>query len=173
MAGWHHWLNGHESEWTPGVGDGQGGLACCGSWGHRESDTTERLNWTELSSISGDIIIIMTIFSSITWDNVEKLALEDQAKEGVFHQELAESRGETRGETNENNTRNSQVIGKSDLWKAEGLCLLESSKCTGNSLIQREGSGRKTACIVAVPASFRGTFTPTQEIKWKRNWPRG
>lgn len=46
---------------------------------------------------------------------MEKLALEDQAKEGVFHQELAESRGETRGETNENNTRNSQVIGKSDL----------------------------------------------------------
>ena len=48
MAGWHHWLNGHESEWTPGVGDGQGGLACCDSWGRKESDTTEQLNWTEL-----------------------------------------------------------------------------------------------------------------------------
>ena len=48
MAGWHHWLNGRESEWTPGVGDGQGGLACCDSWGRKESDTTERLNWTEL-----------------------------------------------------------------------------------------------------------------------------
>ena len=48
MAGWHHWLDGHESEWTLGVGDGQGGLACCNSWGHKESDTTERLNWTEL-----------------------------------------------------------------------------------------------------------------------------
>ena len=48
MAGWHHWLNGHESEWTPGVGDGQGGLVCCDSWGHKESDTTEWLNWTEL-----------------------------------------------------------------------------------------------------------------------------
>ena len=47
MVGWHHWLNGHEFEWTPGVCDGQGGLACCNSWGHRESDTTERLNWTE------------------------------------------------------------------------------------------------------------------------------
>ena len=45
MAGWHHWLDGHESEWTPGVGDGQGGLACCDSWGHKESDTTEWLNW--------------------------------------------------------------------------------------------------------------------------------
>ena len=49
MAGWHHQLDGHESEWTPGVGDGQGGLVCCDSWGRRESDTTERLNWTELS----------------------------------------------------------------------------------------------------------------------------
>ena len=47
MAGCHHWLNGRESEWTLGVGDGQGGLACCDSWGHKESDTTERLNWTE------------------------------------------------------------------------------------------------------------------------------
>ena len=44
MAGWHHWLSGHESEWTLGVGDGQGGLACCDSWGCRESDTTEWLN---------------------------------------------------------------------------------------------------------------------------------
>ena len=44
----HHWLDGRESGWTPGVGDGQGGLACCDSWGCQESDTTERLNWTEL-----------------------------------------------------------------------------------------------------------------------------
>ena len=48
MAGWHHWLDGHEFEWSPGVGDGQGGLACCDSWGRKESDTTEWLNWTEL-----------------------------------------------------------------------------------------------------------------------------
>ena len=47
MVGWHHWLNGHGFGWTPGVGDGQGGLACCDSWGCKESDTTERLNWTE------------------------------------------------------------------------------------------------------------------------------
>ena len=43
----YHWLNGCESEWTPGVGDGQGGLACCDSWGRKESDMTERLNWTD------------------------------------------------------------------------------------------------------------------------------
>ena len=49
MAGWHDGLDGREFEWTPGVGDGQGGLACCDSWGHKESDMTERLNWTEQS----------------------------------------------------------------------------------------------------------------------------
>ena len=41
---WHHWLDGHEFEWT---GDGQRGLACCDSWDHKKSDTTEQLNWTE------------------------------------------------------------------------------------------------------------------------------
>ena len=49
MTGWHHWLDGRESVWTPGDGDGQGGLACCNSWGCKESDMTERLNWTELT----------------------------------------------------------------------------------------------------------------------------
>ena len=48
---WHHWLDGCESEWTPGVGDGQGGLVCCDTWGHKESDMTERLNWTELMTL--------------------------------------------------------------------------------------------------------------------------
>ena len=47
IAGWHHQLDAHEFGWTPGVGDGQGGLACCESWGHKESATTEQLNWTE------------------------------------------------------------------------------------------------------------------------------
>ena len=41
MAGWHHQIDGLGFGWTPGDGDGQGGLACCGSWGHKESDTTE------------------------------------------------------------------------------------------------------------------------------------
>ena len=44
MVGWHHQLDGHELQQAPVVGDGQGGLACCGSWGHKESDMTERLN---------------------------------------------------------------------------------------------------------------------------------
>ena len=52
MAGWHHQLDGHEFEWTPGIGDGQGGLACCSSWGRKELDTTERLNWTEQRKVT-------------------------------------------------------------------------------------------------------------------------
>ena len=55
MAGWNHGLDGRESEWTPGVGDGQGGLVCCDSWRHKESDTTQQLNWTEL--ISGEDLL--------------------------------------------------------------------------------------------------------------------
>ena len=49
VNGWHHRLSGHGFGWTLGVGDGQGGLACCASWGRKESDMTEQLNWTELS----------------------------------------------------------------------------------------------------------------------------
>ena len=49
MAGCHHWLDGREFEWSPGDGNGQGGLACCDSWGCKGLDTSERLNWTELN----------------------------------------------------------------------------------------------------------------------------
>ena len=48
MVGWHHQHNGPGLGWTLGVGDGQGGLAYCGSRGHKESDTTERLNWSDI-----------------------------------------------------------------------------------------------------------------------------
>ena len=50
MDGWHHWFNGHEFEQVPGVGDRQGSLVCCNTWGHKESDTTEQLNWTEVAA---------------------------------------------------------------------------------------------------------------------------
>ena len=63
MAGWHHWLDGREFEWTLGDGDGQGGLACCHSWGRKESDMTEWLNWTELN----DLIHIHLICCSSQW----------------------------------------------------------------------------------------------------------
>ena len=50
MVGWHQWLNGHEFEWAPGIGDGQGSLVCYSPWSHKESDMTEQLKWTELKS---------------------------------------------------------------------------------------------------------------------------
>ena len=56
MAWWHHQLNGHEFGWTPGVDDGQGGLACCDSWGHKKLDMTERLNWTELKGMLKELL---------------------------------------------------------------------------------------------------------------------
>ena len=55
-AGWYPWLDACESEWTLGVGDGQGTLACCDSWGCKKSDTTERLNWTQLMYINNNAI---------------------------------------------------------------------------------------------------------------------
>ena len=66
MAGWLYWLDGCESEWTPGVGDGQGGLVCCGSWGRKESDTTERLNWTELKHVHNLIPKSVSMFPYMT-----------------------------------------------------------------------------------------------------------
>jgi len=60
LAGWHHWLDGRESQWTPGDGDGQGGLACCDSWGRKESDATERLNWTEMRQIKWEALVKFT-----------------------------------------------------------------------------------------------------------------
>ena len=55
MVGWHHWLNGQGFGWTPGVGDGQGGLACCSSWGHKQSDTTGQLKWMPFAAMSMDL----------------------------------------------------------------------------------------------------------------------
>ena len=62
MAGWQHWLDGRDSEWTLGGGDVQGGLACCDSWGCKESDMTERLNWTEFELKDMSINICVNIY---------------------------------------------------------------------------------------------------------------
>jgi len=73
IAGWHHWLDGHESQWTLGVRDGQGGLACCNSWGRKESDTTERLIW-----------LIYPV--KMTFNNKGKLKIFHKNYENLFHQ---------------------------------------------------------------------------------------
>ena len=73
MAGWHHWLDGHEFGCTLGVGDGQGGLACCDSWGPKESDTIEHLNWTELnwtSSLTKTMKLLMSYPKYIPHSNI-------------------------------------------------------------------------------------------------------
>ena len=62
MIGWHHWLNEHEFEQAPGVGDGQRSLACCSPWGHKESDTTEWLNWTETPKLRKDDQFLFKIY---------------------------------------------------------------------------------------------------------------
>ena len=61
VVGWHHWLNGHEFEWTPGVGDGQGGLVWCSPWGRKELDMAERLNWTELRKKSQNTRVLIKL----------------------------------------------------------------------------------------------------------------
>ena len=65
MVEWHYWLDGHGFGWTPGVGDGQGGLAGYSSWGRKKSDMTERLNWTELNWTEPSMIYII-------WSNLHK-----------------------------------------------------------------------------------------------------
>ena len=68
MAGWYHRLDGHEFDLTPGVGDGQGGLACCDSWGLKELDTTEWLNWywkIQLVGLKGSLVEILFLFHSV------------------------------------------------------------------------------------------------------------
>jgi len=66
MRRWHHRLDGREFDWSPGVGDGQGGPACCNSWGHKESDTTEQLNWTGYSSVPS-MLLQMAMLHSFLW----------------------------------------------------------------------------------------------------------
>ena len=73
MAGWHHRLDGQGFLWTLGVGDGQGGLACCDSWGHKESNTTEWLNWI----VNTRVLVTCTIsvkLKDVTGETVETVA---------------------------------------------------------------------------------------------------
>ena len=84
MAGWHHWLDGRESEWTLGVGDGQRGLACCNSWGRKESDSTEQLNWTELNcSHQGQIPLSMGFSRQEYWSELSCPPPEDLPHPGT------------------------------------------------------------------------------------------
>ena len=77
MVGWHHPLDGHEFEWTPGAGDGQGGLVCCNSWGRKESDRTERLNWlTDWLTQFTELFVVRLIHSHVNIINYYKIPLK-------------------------------------------------------------------------------------------------
>ena len=69
MVGWHHLLDGHEFEKVPGVGDGQGSLVCCSPWGHKESDTTVQLNWTERNTDWGYLLGVAVFICGKIWTN--------------------------------------------------------------------------------------------------------
>ena len=73
MVGWHHQLNGHGFGWTPEIGNGQGGLACCGSWGHKELDTTKRLNNNKCyaTALGGAICLSINIHEAGTCLDVQ------------------------------------------------------------------------------------------------------
>ena len=99
LAGWHHWLDGHESEWTPGVGDVQGGLVCCDSWGRKELDTTERLIWPDLFYMKSESEVTQ---SCPTLCNPKDCSLPGSSTHGVFQAKVLEwvaisfSRGSSR-----------------------------------------------------------------------------
>jgi len=93
MPGWHHWLDGRESGWTLGVGEGQGGLACCDSRGHKELDTTEQLNWIELNWMIQDVTEkhhknksthcknhVISFILIVRWPNSHELSILTAAK---------------------------------------------------------------------------------------------
>ena len=78
MAGWHHRLDGRESEWTPGVSDGQGGLARCDSWGHKVLDTTEGLNWqTELMQWLTNVFLFKFLYTQ----KIQEVTTKTEAKQ--------------------------------------------------------------------------------------------
>ena len=83
-VGWHHWLYGHEFEQAVGVGDGQGSLTCCSLWGHKESDMTERLNWTELIDVYLDCFNILAIVNNAAIKLVFFFSLEKYLEMGLL-----------------------------------------------------------------------------------------
>ena len=75
MVGWHHWLDGHEFEQAPGVGDGQGSLVCCSPWGCKELDTTEQLNWTDTFISLKEWFVDISLWKLLVLDSVRNIFL--------------------------------------------------------------------------------------------------
>ena len=91
MGVWHHQLNGNESEWTPGDGEGQGGLACCSPWGGKESERTERLNKEQEYSGRNKIRLLFQVLSTppeVTVDYLSEEQLVTLEKQPCYFQQL-------------------------------------------------------------------------------------
>ena len=86
MAEWHLGLDGCVSEWTPGDGDGQGGLACCDSWGRKELDTTEWLKWTELNWTENDLRIVFPVpaYTAESYSDIWDPVMQDTGERTAF-----------------------------------------------------------------------------------------
>ena len=93
MAGWYHWLDGCKSEWTLGVADGQGGLACCNSWGRKESGMSEGLNWSELNTV-------------LNGERLKTFLLGSGRRQGCAHCITVQQRTETPNQSNYTRKRN-------------------------------------------------------------------
>ena len=85
MVGWYHRLNGHEFEQTPGIGDGQGGLACCSPWGRKESDTTERLNNNSANFRASSVVQLVKNLPAMQETQVQSLGREDPLKKEMVN----------------------------------------------------------------------------------------
>ena len=121
-AGWHHWLDGHGSEWTLGVGDGQGGLVCCNSWGRKELDTTEWLNWTDAPTTNAEE-------AEWFYEDVEDLLGLTRKKRHVFHQRGWECKSRKSRDT----CSNRQVRPWSIKWSGIKANRVLPRECTGRS----------------------------------------
>ena len=116
MVGWHHRHNGHGFGWTLGVGDGQGGLAYCGSWGRKESDMTEWLNWTEYRDVKQAHEKMFNMIShyrnaKLNYNNVTYIPIRMAKLKIVIIPKV--------GEHMENEISHTLLMGRETLWKKE------------------------------------------------------
>ena len=119
MAGWHHWLDERESDWTPGVGDGQGGLVCCDSWGCKESDMTEPLNWTDRR-----IMYLLEVY----YPHLQCKHNKDRDFASAVHHHVSSMHSSAWPKTEITDTLNSG-------WLKPQACLLEATLCGHYSVL--------------------------------------